>query len=473
MSAFQEIMQQPWVYALGWTILHSLWQCAFIAVICAVLLFFAKQATANFRYLIALAGLTFCVLGSAITFYRYLLVKSDATQIAINSVSGLPAHTQSASFDAMIFLNSHINTLVLLWLVGFAIYTIKSLQEYRYCHHIKNTHLTTTPEKWQCIFIELCQKVGIQKAVELRISELVPIPCVIGHLKPVVLIPLGLLLSMNQQQIEAILLHELGHVRRNDFLLAFAQTIVQTLFFFNPFLSWISNQMDKEREHACDDIAVNINQDPLLFANTLQEFADMNMNLKPAMTICGKKLLLSRVTRLFAKPQKVTNLKNSLLATLLIIMTGGVASLYVNADSNISSSKEKTVTIKMEPLPTAEAFALAIAQVNQQCGTHVKLEPIKHNNGTKVLNMASMKCSHAIRRLTGEAALENIEVPKDGKVANLNINNQPVINAMAEVNKQCGTNATVPEDIRNELADFNFKDFPCEKMIRFIQTYKS
>lgn len=471
MSAFLEIMQQSWVYALGWTILHSLWQSAFIAAICAVVLFFSKQATANFRYLIALTGVMLCVVASVLTFNRYLLVSSSVVGVTITSAPIAQTTVQSMPFDVMIFLNMHVNSLVVLWLLGFIIYTVKILLEYRYCQHIKNTHLRETPEKWQHIFAELSEKVGIKKIVELRISELVAVPCVIGHLKPVVLIPLGLLLSMNQQQIEAILLHELGHVRRNDYLLAFFQAIAKTLFFFNPFLLWISNQMDKEREHACDDIAVGINQDPLLFANTLKEFADMNMNLKSAMNINGNKLLLSRVTRLFAKPQKTSSAKNSLLATLLVIATGGVVSLCVNADSSTSSSVEKTVTVNMKPLPTAEAFAYVLAQINQQCGTDLKLEPIKHPVGNRILNMESMRCSNAIRRLKGDVAIENVEVPKNGKLVNMKMDNEPIFKVIDEVNKQCGTNATVSDEIRNELNSYNFQGMPCEKMIPFVQNY--
>ena len=469
MSAILIILQQPWVYALGWTLLHSLWQCALIACVCAALLFFTKQATANFRSLIAFAGLLMCVLASTLTFYRYLPADTDTIEITIDSAPVLQTATQHISFNAITFLNSHINTLVLMWFLGFVIYAVKTLQEYRYCHLIKNTHIAKTPEKWQRIFTELCGKVGVYKNVELRISELVPIPCVIGHIKPIVLIPLGLLLSMNQQQIESILLHELGHVKRNDYLVALIQSLIKTLFFFNPFLLWISNQIDKEREHACDDIAVNINQNPLLFANTLKEFADMNMNLKTAMSINGNKLLLTRVTRLFTQPQKATSVKSRLLATLLIIASGGVV-LCVNADN--ANNEEKTVTLKMEkPLPTAEAFALAITEINQQCGTNVTLEPIKHKDGIKQFKMDSMKCSHAIRRLTGMVAVENVDVPKNGKIATLKISHQPVANAIAEVNKQCGTKATVPENIRNELADFDLIEMPCEKMILFVQNY--
>ncbi|MBX9733109.1 MAG: M56 family metallopeptidase, partial [Chitinophagaceae bacterium] len=263
--------------------------------------------------------------------------------------------------------------------------------------------------------------------------------------------------------------HELGHVKRNDYLVALIQSLIKTLFFFNPFLLWISNQIDKEREHACDDIAVNINKNPLLFANTLKEFADMNMNLKTAMSINGNKLLLTRVTRLFNQPQKATSVKSRLLATLLIIASGGVV-LCVNADN--ANNEEKTVTLKMEkPLPTAEAFALAITQINQQCDTNVTLEPLKHNDGVKRFSMSAMKCSHAIRKLTGAVAAENIEVPKNGNKVNFEMKNRSVADVMAEVNKQCGTDAKVPDAIRNEKSDFGFTDTPCEKVIIVLQNY--
>lgn len=465
MSAIFDFIQQQWVYALGWTILHSLWQSSLIAGACAILLFFTKQETANFRCNLALTSIIFCVISSVATYYRYMS-KSATPESATNSLPELSSYTQNNSFELVSFLNSHINTLTLLWLAGFVIFTIKTLLEYRYCQHIKNNHLIETPEKWQLIFVELCRKVGVKQKVDLRISEVVQIPCVIGYVKPVVLIPLGLLLRMNQLQIEAILLHELGHVRRNDYLIALFQAATKSLFFFNPFILWISNQLDKERENACDDIAVNINQNPLLFANTLKEFAELNINQKPALSIHHDKLLLSRITRLFAKPKKSTRLKHSLLATILIVITGGVSSIYVNADNN-----EKTISINMEAMPAAEAFTYAITQINLQCHTNEKLEPLKHSDGIRMFNMSSVSCSSAIDRMKSLVALENIEVPKDGKLANININNQPVYKAMAEVNKQCATNAPVSEKIRDELASFSFVEIPCEKLILFIQSY--
>lgn len=235
MSILMHLMQQPWAYSLGWTLVHSLWQGAVIACICMALLFFAKSASANFRYLTALAGLVGCLLASAATFYHYQFLSTDIVSIAKDAAPLVQASAADTGFDFLAFLGGHMNTVVLLWLLGFTFCALKAAVEYRYCQRIKNTNLVDTPEKWLQVFGDLCNKVGINKLVELRVSTMVTVPCVIGHLKPVVLIPLGLLLSMNQPQIEAILLHELGHVRRNDYLLAILQLSVKVCSFLIHF----------------------------------------------------------------------------------------------------------------------------------------------------------------------------------------------------------------------------------------------
>lgn len=405
MTTIHEFMQQPWVFALGWAILHSLWQCALIAGGCALVLFSTRQYSANFRYFIALVAMLCCALASAVTFYRYMSLSSELAPLALDGALQTTNALHPAVFDPIALLNRYINTLVLLWILGFSGYTLKTLLAYRYCQQLKRAQLIATPERWQHIFSNLCQQVGITKSVELRFSELVSFPCVIGHLKPVVLMPAGLLLRMNQLQIEAILLHELGHVRRNDYVLSLMQAICKTLLFFNPFFLWISSQMDKEREHACDDIAVSVNQDPLLFANTLKEFADMNNNLKPALGIQGDKLLLNRITRLFAKPHKTASVKSTFLAMFLIIATGGVVSVCVNAQGG------------------------------------------------------------------SEPATQVSEAASD-KLVTLEMNNKPLADVMAEVNKQCGTAAAVEQDVQGELVSLRFEAESCDKVIPLIQSFR-
>src|SRR4030095_11498069 len=92
-------------------------------------------------------------------------------------------------------------------------------------------------------------------------SSLTKVPVVIGHLKPVILFPIGILNSLPQNEVEAILLHELAHIARNDFLINLLQQFTEIIFFFNPAVIWVSSCIKSERENCCDDIAISVTQD--------------------------------------------------------------------------------------------------------------------------------------------------------------------------------------------------------------------
>lgn len=345
MRTIVNLLQQDWINSLGWTLLHSLWQYAIIAA--EIIMHSTKQ------------------------------------------VAAIPFFAEKNLFSLVSFISSHINSLVVVWLCGFLVYSLKTLVDYRYCQHIKNQHIASTPEQWQSLFATLVAKVGVNPNIELRISTLAIAPCAIGYLKPVILLPLGVLLGMNQQQIEVILLHELAHARRKDYVIGLTQTIIKTLFFFNPFLRWLSNQIDKEREHACDDIAVAINKDPLLFANTLKEFATMNINQKPAMNINGNKLLLTRITRLFNKHERVSKSRHSLIASLIIMLSSIVIAVCVNA----KPENDKTISLNV----TKVAVQDVMTEINKKCGTDEVL--VTKDNGDVTLLLEDISCDAAIQLL--------------------------------------------------------------------------
>lgn len=396
MQTLTGILQQDWINSLGWTLLHSLWQYALIAIFCALLLFFTKAFSANARYLIALASLVIGALISTLTFYKYQQASEEIIMQPVQQSAAAQFFSENTTFSLVRLIDEHIDSIVIAWLCGFLVYGLKIFFDYRYCQQLKNYHLTPTPQKWQHLFAALAAKVGVSHKIELRISTLTVAPCVIGYLKPVVLLPVGLLLGMNQQQIEVILLHELAHARRNDYLVGLIQTLIKILFFFNPFLRWISNQMDIEREHACDDIAVAISQNPLLFANTLKEFADMNINQKLVMNISGKKLLLTRITRLFSNNEKVTTAKNSLLASILIFFTGLILTLCVNAaPENIS---DKKISLSITNIPVQDV----LKEVNKKCSTNEVLTANANESLTLVLE--DISCKDTIKLLRDFAA---------------------------------------------------------------------
>ncbi|MDZ4262964.1 MAG: M56 family metallopeptidase [Pseudomonadota bacterium] len=394
MQTIFHILQQDWINSLGWTLLHSLWQYALIAISCALLLLFTRNFSSNTRYLIALGSLVLGTLISAITFYHY---QQASVQIILQPAKQTAAITLFASenlFGLVSVINDHINNLVVIWLVGFLVYSLKTLLDYRYCQHLKNKHIIATPEQWQSIFAMLVDKVGASPNIRLRISTIAASPCVIGHFKPVVLLPIAVLMGMNQQQVEMILLHELAHARRQDYVIGLAQTIIKTLFFFNPFAHWISNQIDKEREHACDDIAVAISKNPILFAHTLKEFATMNINQKPAMNINGNKLLLTRITRLFNKHERVPKSRHSLLASLIIMLS----SIVITVCANAKPENDKTISLNV----TKVAVQDVMTEVNKKCGTDEVL--VTKRNGEVTLLLEDISCDLAIQLLKDFAA---------------------------------------------------------------------
>ena len=94
------------------------------------------------------------------------------------------------------------------------------------------------------------------------ISALVEVPTVIGSLRPVVLLPVSALAGMSPSQLDAILAHELAHIRRHDYLVNLLQTLVETLLFYHPAVWWLSRRIRIERENCCDDLGGGVCGDP-------------------------------------------------------------------------------------------------------------------------------------------------------------------------------------------------------------------
>ncbi len=395
MESVMNIVQQDWIHSLGWALLHSLWQHALIALCCGLTLVSLRQENANYRYLVAAGSSVLALFTSTITFYKYQKDNSEIVMRPLATNEPATPFSHSTIGGIVDFINAYLSNITLLWLLGVVIYAIKILFDYNNCQHLKNNNLTATPEKWQIIFDSLAHKIGIKSTIELRISLIAMAPCVIGHLKPVVLLPIKILLGMNQQQIEAILLHELAHIRRQDYLLGIVQTFIKAIFFFNPFLIWISSQIDREREHACDDIAVTINQNPILFANTLKELAEMNYNQKIAMNITHRKHLLQRITRLFDARKNKPSTTTRSTASLSILLTGLLVALCVNATSDNSG---KTISLDVTKISAHEVMK----EVNKKCGTTEVLA--KADNDEVSLKLEDITCKDAIKLLKDFAA---------------------------------------------------------------------
>ncbi len=354
MKILSQLFSHEFNYAITWTIIHSLWQCTLIALFIAISYAFTKKSSASLRYWINCAGLLSCALTSGATFYVNFydsvvieIVKTD--YIAAVSPNISQVHFQTLSD----FINQHINQIAFIWLTGFALYVSKYIAEYCYCQHIKNNRFTEPKQNLQKIFNDLKTTLNLHNNIQLRISHIVDIPCVIGHFKPIILLPVGLVLGLSAKQLEVILLHELGHVRRNDYLISGLQNLISVFYFFNPFARWISSKIDEERENACDDIAVSQCKDPLFYAHTLKEFAEMNNTYSPAIAMTGRKnLLFNRIKRLFISDASFAKTYGKLLTLMVFILASVGYSVTGYSEEKKPETDTFSIKIENEPLST-------------------------------------------------------------------------------------------------------------------------
>jgi hypothetical protein len=152
--------------------------------------------------------------------------------------------------------------------------------------------------EWQQTLDRLIERMHVSRSVRLLATDRVDSPSVIGWLRPVILAPVGVLCGLAPEQVEALLAHELAHVRRHDYLVNVLQGIAESLLFYHPAVWWISNQIRAEREHCCDDLAVAASGDVLVYARALAELESMRPAHFKAALSANDGSLLRRIQRL-------------------------------------------------------------------------------------------------------------------------------------------------------------------------------
>src|SRR6185503_6590378 len=261
------------IKALCNTLLHSLWQGVILAVIAGLIVIFTKKASAAMRYNLLTAALLLFTVGTVVTFVAqlqaqavvapiHLQLYSDASSpVSVNPtvIAAAPAEQAAAiSLTQRVtgYFNTHYNLIVIIW---FLIICAKSIQMgvgVYGVYHLKRSKLSPAGTFWTERLAQLTEALRIKQAVRLVESSLAKVPMVVGHLKPVILVPVGLINALSAAEVEAILLHELAHIRRRDYLINFLQSFMEIIFFFNPAVLWLSQLIRAERENCCDDIAV-------------------------------------------------------------------------------------------------------------------------------------------------------------------------------------------------------------------------
>jgi len=378
MNEFQTLLQQPVAQVIGWALLHFLWQGALIGGLTALALAMLRQSAADVRYVVATIGLSLMLTLPAVTagqLWRAIVPAGPPAVSAVtettaatarplataaaSAVEEAPATAGPVTLDPT-RLEPWLPALVLGWLCGVALLTLRLISGWLWVQRMKSHGASPADEGWQHIVERLSRRLHIARRVRLFESTLVDVPTVIGWLKPVVLLPASALAGLSPQQLEAILAHELAHIRRHDYLVNLLQTLVETLLFYHPAVWWLSRRIRTERENCCDDLAVSLCGDPYTYAEALADLEELRGAAGPrpflAMAATGGSLV-QRVRRLLGAPSHAGRAPGWLAGSATILVMLGIAAGAASTDA-FQTSQPST-----QPQAAAAAKALSAEDV--------------------------------------------------------------------------------------------------------------
>lgn len=236
---------------LGRVLVHSAWQGALVGLLYAATMLCLHRATPRRRYAAAVVWLAVFALCPLVTLA--VLVLSPAASGATAAGAWLAAPPAG---DAMASLLSNAPLLVSLWLAGVTVLGLRLLWHWRRAGRLTYLECQPMGERWDARLQALAEQMGVRRAVSLMESAIVPVPTVIGWLKPVILIPSSALLGLTQRQLELIIAHELAHISRYDCVVNYLLLAVETLCFYHPVVHVIGRGIRNEREMCCDDLVL-------------------------------------------------------------------------------------------------------------------------------------------------------------------------------------------------------------------------
>ncbi len=343
MKTIVSFLSEPVAVALGWTLLHALWQGFVLVLPVALLLHLFRSKSSQLRYNVGVGALLMQVVASIATFWLYYqpaLTHSHSVVRPLGTVAvsapallsllakPLPWHVQ-----VQWFLEAHLVEIVVCWLVGVAVFLVRLAGGWLYVQQLKTTAIQPAAAFWQPLLTRLSSQLSIRQPVRLLESARVTMPMVVGALKPVILLPIGLATGLTMRQAEAVLAHELAHIKRFDYGVNLLQSVVEVMYFFHPALWWLSARVREERENCCDDLAVMACGDARALAQALARVEEFSQAPVLAMALAShKKLLLNRVRRMLGVSARPVVSNGHLLTLTLATILLATVSVYALQD---------------------------------------------------------------------------------------------------------------------------------------------
>lgn len=320
---------------VGVAIIHSMWQGLFIYLLLRLVLLSFSALSAKSKHNMAIAamlGVTvwfLYTLVGEIQVYQWVELNTHSDTGFVPAILTMPLHMpHTTSFSSRYYytIESFLPYVTLIYISGLLFNTSKLLLTRKKLNEIKQTVSIDIPMMRKLgEFVEL---LDIERRVSFGLSTLVDVPCVFGYVKPFILLPASIATSLSTEEVEAILLHELAHIKRNDYVINLIQQAMSVLLFFNPFAQLIGRIINRERENACDDIVIESTKKPIVYAHALlklEQSRTQQWQIALAATGKTKYHLLNRIERIMKTKKPIGNARHILLA--LVVLTASITGL--------------------------------------------------------------------------------------------------------------------------------------------------
>jgi bla regulator protein blaR1 len=331
------LMNEALSNAITLTLLHSLWQGFVAFLILKLVLVQIPSSDSSMRYGLATASLLIIAAASIITFLSVLSNHSGEDPLPASAAPWFSGPSQfgsapgSHSWWTIVsdFVMTHSSILSITWLCGVVALLLRFTGSYFYVHRL--TNLSTPADlQWIDKVNDLARDLGLKSWIDIFENNTISAPFVTGFLKPVIVIPSGMISGLSTDQVEAIFIHELAHIRRNDYVMNLFQSLTEAVLFFNPFVWIISGMIRIEREHCCDDAVLAAGSEKKVYALALTYLEEVRLvNVGPALSFAqNKNQLLTRIKRIMEKSEQKHSLWGKMLPVLLVAVGLVCASWY-------------------------------------------------------------------------------------------------------------------------------------------------
>lgn len=352
-----DVIPPSLLQALGWVLVHALWQGSLVALGASVLFYFLRRADPRIRYGIGCVAMLLMLLLPLATLMLHIERIDSETSIPTWTVAdeaALVMATPSTPLQPIQLpqafpmlpspptpwwaaLNPLLPSVVWAWVVGVLLLSIRHVGGWGYAWYMRTSLLQPAPDDWNNRLLALRHTLKVRPAIRLKTSTRVQVPLVMGWWSPIIILPMATLSGLAPHHIEAILAHELAHIRRYDYAVNLFQTAIETLLFFHPAVWWLSQRIRVEREQCCDDVAVQASGCATQYVRALLRLEELRPT-KPAFALAVTDgPLLQRVQRLMGITPAAPSLRwpTSVSAVILLGLFLSWSAYTVSADPPI------------------------------------------------------------------------------------------------------------------------------------------